>query len=155
VNSAVVTGTGFSMSGSSFPVTLNPGQSLNLNLQFAPTAAGAATGQLTITSNSSSNPTATFAMSGTGTSAATSHQIDLTWSAPAQTSDPVAGYNVYRAANGTTSYQRLNSSPVGSTNYTDSAVTSGQAYTYIVKSVDNSGAESASSNASIATVPGT
>jgi fibronectin type 3 domain-containing protein len=142
------------MSGSSFPVTLNPGQSLNLNLQFAPTTAGSAAGQLTITSNSSTNPTATFALSGTGTSATTSHQINLTWSAPAPTSDPVAGYNVYRAPGGTTSYQRLNSSPVGSTNYTDSAVTSGQAYVYIVKSVDYSGAESSASNASTASVPG-
>jgi fibronectin type 3 domain-containing protein len=142
------------MSGSGFPVTLNPGQSVNLNLQFAPTAAGSATGQLTITSNSSTNPTANFALSGTGTSATTSHQINLTWSAPAPTSDPVAGYNVYRAPSGSTSYQRLNSSPVGSTNYTDSAVTNGQAYVYIVKSVDYAGVESAASNASTATIPG-
>ncbi len=154
VNSAVVAGTGFSMSGSSFPVTLNPGQSLNLNLQFAPTTSGSATGQLTITSNSSTNPTANFALSGTGTSASTSHQVNLTWSAPAATSNPVAGYNVYRAPGGTTSYQRLNSSPVGSTNYTDSAVTSGKAYVYIVKSVDYSGTESSASNASTASVPG-
>jgi fibronectin type 3 domain-containing protein len=142
------------MSGSSFPVTLNPGQSLNLNLQFAPTTSGSATGQLTITSNSSTNPTANFALSGTGTSASTSHQVNLTWSAPAATSNPVAGYNVYRAPGGTTSYQRLNSSPVGSTNYTDSAVTSGKAYVYIVKSVDYSGTESSASNASTASVPG-
>ena len=109
-----------------FPVTLNPGQTLGLNLQFAPTAAGSATGQLTITSNSSSNPTASFALSGTATS--TSHQIELSWSSPAGSSDPVMGYNMYRAAGGTTSYQRLNSSPVGPTTYTDSAVTSGKAY---------------------------
>ena len=153
VNSAAVTGTGFSMSGSSFPVTLNPGQTLNLNLQFAPTTAGSATGQLTITSNSSSNPTANFALSGTATSASTSHQINLSWSAPAAAST-VAGYNVYRAASGTSSFQRLNSSPVGSTNYTDSAVTNGKAYVYTVKSVDYAGAESAASNSSTATIPG-
>ncbi len=151
VNSAVVTGTGFSMSGSSFPVTLNPGQTLGLNLQFAPTAAGSATGQLTITSNSSSNPTASFALSGTATS--TSHQIELSWSSPAGSSDPVMGYNIYRAAGGTTSYQRLNSSPVGPTTYTDSAVTSGKAYVYMVKSVDGAGTESPASNTSTATVP--
>jgi hypothetical protein len=154
VNSAIVSGTGFSMSGSSFPATLNPGQSLNLNLQFAPTVTGSSTGLLTITSNSSSNPTATFALSGTGTTASTAHQVDLSWSAPASASNPIAGYNIYRAAGGTTSYQRLNSSPVGSTNYTDSAVTSGIAYVYIVKSVDYAGAESTPSNASTATIPG-
>ena len=152
VNSAAVTGSGFSVSGSSFPVTLNPGQTLNLNLQFDPTAAGSDTGQLTITSNASSNPTAKLALSGTGTTV--SHQVDLSWSAPAPSSDPVAGYNVYRAPGGSTTYQRLNSSPVGSTNYTDSAVTSGQAYVYIVKSVDSAGTESVASNTTTATVPG-
>ena len=151
VSSATVTGNGFSVSGSSFPLTLNPGQTLNLNLQFSPTAAGSATGQLTITSNSSSNPTATFALSGTGTSI--SHQVDLSWNAPAATSDPVAGYNVYRAPGGTTSYQLLNSSPVGSTSYADSAVTSGQTYVYMVESVDSAGVESAPSNTATATVP--
>jgi hypothetical protein len=154
VNSAIVSGTGFSMSGSSFPVTLNPGQSLNLNLQFAPTTAGSFTGLLAINSNSSSNPTATFALSGTGTTASTAHQVDLSWSAPSSASNPIAGYNIYRAAGGTTSYQRLNSSPVGSTNYTDSAVTSGKAYVYVVKSVDYAGAESTASNASTASIPG-
>jgi hypothetical protein len=149
VNSASVTGNGFSVSGSSFPVTLNPGQTLTLNVLFTPTAAGSFTGQLTITSNSSSNPTATFALSGTGTS----HEVDLSWNAPASSSDPVAGYNVYRAPGGTTSYQRLNSSPVGSTNYTDYAVTGGQAYVYIVKSVDSSGVESTPSNTTTSTVP--
>jgi hypothetical protein len=149
VNSASVTGNGFSVSGSGFPVTLNPGQTLTLNVQFAPTVAGSATGQLTITSNSSTNPTATFALSGTGTS----HEVDLNWNAPASSSDPVVGYNVYRAPGGTTSYQLLNSSPVGSTNYTDSAVTSGQTYVYIVKSVDSSGTESVPSNTSTSTVP--
>ncbi len=149
VNSAAVTGNGFSVSGSSFPVTLNPGQSLNLNLQFAPTIAGSATGQLTVVSNSSSNPTATFALSGTGTS----HQVDLSWNPPAATSDPVAGYNVYRAPGGTTSYQRLNSTQIGYANYTDSAVTSGQTYVYMVKSVDSAGVESAPSNTATATVP--
>ena len=139
VSSAAVTGNGFSMSGSSFPVTLNPGQSLNLNLQFAPTVAGSATGGLTITSNSSSNPTATFALSGSGTSV--SHQVDLSWNAPTATSDPVAGYNVYRAPGGTTSYLLLNSSPVVSTSYADSAVTSGQTYVYMVESVDSEGVE--------------
>ena len=149
VSSAAVTGNGFSVSGSSFPATLNPGQTLNLNLQFDPRVAGSAAGQLTITSNSSSNPTATFALSGTGTS----HLVDLSWNAPAETSNPVAGYNVYRAPVGTTSYQLLNSTQVRSTSYADSAVTSGQTYVYMVKSVDSAGVESAPSNTTTATVP--
>ena len=55
------------MSGATFPVTLNPNQSVTLNVQFDPTAAGAATGQLTIQSNSSTNGTAVVSLSGTGT----------------------------------------------------------------------------------------
>ncbi|MGB6746013.1 MAG: choice-of-anchor D domain-containing protein, partial [Terracidiphilus sp.] len=44
VNSATLTGTGFSVSGSSFPLTLNPNQTVTLTVQFDPTAAGAASG---------------------------------------------------------------------------------------------------------------
>ena len=60
-------GTGFTTSGATFPVTLNPGQSATLNVQFDPTATGAATGELTIQSNSSTNSTAVVNLSGTGT----------------------------------------------------------------------------------------
>jgi hypothetical protein len=68
VNSGKLSGTGFTMSGATFPITLNPGLALTLDVQFDPTAAGPATGQLTITSNSSINPTAAVSLSGTGTS---------------------------------------------------------------------------------------
>ena len=67
INSATLSGTGFTVSGATFPVTLNPTQSVTLNVQFDPTAAGAATGQLTIQSNSSTNSTAVVNLSGTGT----------------------------------------------------------------------------------------
>lgn len=151
VKSAAVTGTGFTFSGSSFPVTLNPGQALNLEVQFAPTVAGSSTGQLTISSNSSSNPTRTIPLSGTATTP--SHDVALSWNAPASASLQVVGYNVYRAPSGTTSFARLNSSLIGSTGYTDAAVTAGQTYLYEVKSVDSAGIESAPSNTSTAVVP--
>lgn len=66
VNSATITGAGFSLSGVAFPVTLNPGQSATLSVQFDPTVSGAASGQLTISSTSSSNPTANVSLSGMG-----------------------------------------------------------------------------------------
>jgi Domain of unknown function (DUF4082)/Abnormal spindle-like microcephaly-assoc'd, ASPM-SPD-2-Hydin len=69
VNSASITGTGFSIVASSFPVTLNPNQSLTLQVQFKPTASGAATGKLTINSNSTTGSTATVSLSGTGAAA--------------------------------------------------------------------------------------
>jgi beta-glucanase (GH16 family) len=67
VSGATLTGAGFSVSGAEFPATLNPGQAATLNVQFDPTAAGAATGQLSIASNSSTNGTAVIDLSGTGT----------------------------------------------------------------------------------------
>ncbi len=54
VNSATITGAGFTVVGSGLPVTLNPLQTATLQVQFLPTAAGAASGQLTISSNSAS-----------------------------------------------------------------------------------------------------
>ena len=149
VSAASVSGTGFSVSGSTFPVTLNPGQTLNLNVQFAPSAAGSATGQLSIKSNSSSNPTANVALSGTGDP----HQVQLSWSPPAQSSMPVSGYNVYRAASGSSSYQRVNSAKATGTTYTDSTVSKSNSYDYVVKSVDSSGTESVPSNLTTVSLP--
>ena len=67
INSAALSGTGFTVSGATFPVTLNPTQSVTLNVQFDPATAAAATGQLTIQSNSSTNGTAVVSLTGTGT----------------------------------------------------------------------------------------
>jgi hypothetical protein len=67
IASAALTGSGFSISGSAFPLTLNPAQSVTLNVQFDPTTAGASSGQLTIASNSSTNGTAVISLAGTAT----------------------------------------------------------------------------------------
>jgi hypothetical protein len=150
VNSAAVTGAGFTIVGGSFPVTLNPTQTLALQLQFDPTTAGALTGQLTISSNSTSGSTAVVALSGTGT--AVTHQVDLSWNAPASSPDPVAGYNIYRAT-GSGSFVLMNSSPDTAVSYVDSTVVSGATYTYEVMSVDSSGVQSVASNQITATIP--
>jgi hypothetical protein len=150
VNSASITGSGFTTVGGSFPVTLNQGQSLTLQVQFKPTVAGSATGQLTINSNSSSGSTTAVALSGTGASVA--HQVNLTWNAPGSSPDPVAGYNIYRST-GSGSNQLMNSSPDVQTAYVDSTAVSGATYNYTVKSVDSSGIESAPSNQTTVTIP--
>jgi hypothetical protein len=148
VNSATVSGAGFSVTGATFPLTLNPNQSVTLNIQFDPTTAGAVTGQLTVTSTSS-NSTATVSVSGTGAA----HEVDLTWDAPASSSDPVAGYNVYRSSNGGTSYQVMGSIAASQTTYVDNTVASGQGYDYIVKAYDSSHVESGASNMTSVTIP--
>jgi len=151
VSSAAIAGTGFALSGGTFPTNLNPGQSVTLNVQFNPTVAGAATGTLKVVSNSATSPTTVITLTGTGASA--SHEVDLSWAAPTSSSTAVAGYNVYRATTGTSSYQQLNTSLATATTYVDSNVQSGQSYDYMVKSVDSSGATSAPSNIATALIP--
>jgi hypothetical protein len=151
INSGTLTGTGFTMSGATFPVTLNPGLAVTLEMQFDPAATGAATGQLTIQSNSSTNSSVVISLSGTGQSA--SHQADLSWQAPSSSADPVVGYNIYRSAGGSSAYQLLNSSPDAQTTYVDNTIQGGSTYDYYVTSVDSSGVESVASNEVSATVP--
>ena len=98
VNSAAITGAGYTLIGGSYPVTLNPQQSTTIQVQFKPTASGSATGQLTISNNSTNNGTAVVSLSGTGTTV--SHQVNLSWSPPSSSADPVAGYNIYRSTGG-------------------------------------------------------
>ncbi len=64
-----ISGTGFTLSGITTPVTLTPGQSASFSVSFTPQSASSASGSLTITSNAS-NPMLTIPVSGTGTAAA-------------------------------------------------------------------------------------
>src|SRR5208283_231146 len=63
-----VAGSGFSTGTLSLPITLNSGQSTNVNVQFAPTSAGTASGSVTIVSNAPTSP-AVINLSGTGIAA--------------------------------------------------------------------------------------
>src|SRR6266568_2382469 len=70
ISAATLTGTGFAMSGATFPLTLGPGQTATVDLQFSPKTAGTATGQLTVASDSSTGATTVVGLSGTGTTTA-------------------------------------------------------------------------------------
>jgi hypothetical protein len=65
ISQATISGTGFSLSGITTPVTISAGQSTTFTVSFAPQAAGAASGHVTLTSNAP-NPTLTISLSGTG-----------------------------------------------------------------------------------------
>jgi len=149
VNSAALTSPGFSLAGATFPLTLNPNQATTLTLQFQPTVAGPASGQVTVTSNSTGNPTAVITLSGAGIN----HQVDLSWIPPASSDDPVVGYKVYRSPSGAASYQQLNPSVLATATFTDLAVLSGSNYDYIVTSVDAAGVESVPSDKITAAIP--
>jgi len=68
ISQVAASGTGFSLSGITAPVTLTVGQSATFSVAFAPTTAGAVSGNVTITSNGS-NPTLTIPLAGIGTAA--------------------------------------------------------------------------------------
>ena len=68
ISQVAISGSGFSFTGITTPVTLTAGQSATFSVSFAPSSAGSASGNLTVTSNAS-NPTLTIPLSGSGTAA--------------------------------------------------------------------------------------
>lgn len=149
ISQGSVTGAGFSASGLTFPMTVAAGASVSFTVNFAPTAAGAVSGSVTVTSNTPNSPTL-IALSGTGT-AAVVHSVTLTW--VASTSSTVVGYNVYRGSVSGGPYTMLNSTTSSGLSYTDMTVSSSQTYYYIVTAVDASGHESIGSNEVAVIIP--
>jgi hypothetical protein len=68
VSQVAATGSGFSVSGITLPLTLAAGQSTSFTIGFAPQTSGAVTGGVSITSDAS-NPSLAIALSGTGMAA--------------------------------------------------------------------------------------
>ncbi len=66
ISQATATGTGFSISGLTVPLTLNPGASVTFSALYAPQSAGSVSGSITVASNAS-NSTLTVSLTGTGT----------------------------------------------------------------------------------------
>jgi fibronectin type 3 domain-containing protein len=65
----------------------------------------------------------------------------------------VAGYSVYRAISGSSTYELLNSSLDATTAYTDATVQDGTSYSYYVESVDDEGIHSVPSNTYTVPIP--
>jgi len=86
----------------------------------------------------------------TGTTGTIAHSVSLTWSA--STSSNVTGYKIYRASTAGGPYTLV--STVGNTtSNTDTTVSSGQTYYYVVSAVDSNNVESSYSNQATAAVP--
>ncbi len=68
ISAAAASGTGFSMTGLSTPLTLTPGQNTSFAAKFSPAATGSASGSVSITSNAPGSPLA-IALSGAGVQA--------------------------------------------------------------------------------------
>jgi hypothetical protein len=147
ISGAIASGAGFSASGVA-STTLAPNQTATLTVTFAPTTAGAVTGNVAVNSNASNSPT--IGVSGTGVQQ-TSHTVAVSWTASVSTN--VIGYNVYRGTVTGGPYSILDSAPVAADAYTDSTVHSGQTYFYVVRAVNNTGTESANSSEVQAIIP--
>jgi hypothetical protein len=150
VSAVSVSGTGFTLSSVKTPITLAVKQSVKLTVNFAPTTSSSAKGTLTITSNAS-NKSLAVPLTGTGVASGTgTHSVSLSWS---DSGAGIAGYTVYRSTVSGGSYSKVNSAVVVPTSYTDSTVTSGTTYYYVVTAAAPSGAESTHSNQISAKVP--
>jgi hypothetical protein len=69
ITGATATGVGYSVATQSYPVTLNPNQSLTLTVAFDPTTVGPVNGNLIVASNSSTGSSTVIALTGTGLAA--------------------------------------------------------------------------------------
>jgi centrosomal CEP192-like protein/immunoglobulin I-set domain protein len=150
VTGVSISGAGFTPSGVSTGEFLAPGTS-TMNITFAPADNVIATGTVTITSNATNSPT-TISLSGTGTQVA-SYSVVLTWSP--STSSSVAGYNVYRGTSpgGELLTSPINTSLVDAEGFTDTNVSNGTTYYYVVTAVGSDDVQSADSEEASAVIP--
>jgi hypothetical protein len=148
ISNVSISGAGYTASGVSTGQILTPGQTAILNATFTPAATGILTGTATVTSNATNSP-ATVSLSGTGVQPV-AHSVTLVWAA---STPAVYGYNVYRSSDSGTSYAKLDSTLITTTQYKDSSVQAGQTYLYSATSVDSSNVESSYSNPVSVTIP--
>lgn len=149
VSSADWNGSGYSVSGITFPVTVAAGKSANYTVTFTPPAAGSSSGSISFASNAS-DASLTQSLSGDGTQSSGSHSVALSWVPSTST---VTGYNVYRGTQSGGPYSKLNSAVLSGTTYTDSSVQSGTTYYYVSTAVNSSNVESGYSNQATAAIP--
>ncbi len=142
-----VTGSGFSATGITLPVTLAAGANTSFSAVFSPSSTGNVSGTIAIVSNATGSPT-NVSLSGSGVN---SHSVSLSWTA--SNSPNISGYNLYRGSISGGPYTLLNSSLVTGTTYTDTTVLAGQTYYYVATAVNSSGQESGYSNEAQAVIP--
>jgi len=126
---------------------LSVGTISSAGLYTAPTSVPSS--PVTVTAQSAYQPSSSATASVTITAPVASY-VNLSWTASASS---VAGYNLYRSAQATGPFARINSSLDTATVYTDNTVVSGQTYYYATTAVDSSGLESGYSNLAQAIIP--
>jgi hypothetical protein len=132
------------------PLTLPGGQSFTGQIHARPQSTPQ-TGKLTFVTN-----VGTYTISLSETAAAqspTSYRVNLSWKAPASSSDPVDSYQVNRAVAGSTAFSTVGTTTAGSTTFADTSVKAGTTYQYEVRSVDDQGETSAPTNPLTLAIP--
>ena len=147
ISQVMVAGAGFNSTGAN-GIILSPGQSTTLTATFAPSASGAASGKITVSSNATNSPSS-ISLSGMGMAPKT-HAIVLNWNANAS---GVTGYNCYYSMTPGGPYEKINATPMTGTTYTESEVQSGNTYYYVVTAVNASNQESGYSSEVAAIIP--
>lgn len=148
VTSGISSSSEFTLSGITFPVTIQAGDSQGFTVTFTPQAAGQANATLTFSSDAPNSPTV---QSLTGNGTAATHSVLLSWNA--SSSQDVVGYNVYRGTQSGGPYSQINTSLDSTTTYTDTSVTNGDTYYYVTTAVNSNNQESAYSNEAEAQIP--
>jgi len=149
VSSAAWSGSGYSVSGVTFPMSVPAGQSAQYTVTFTPPSTGTLPGSISFVSNASDSSLKQM-FSGAGTQTTTQHSVSLSWNA---STSVVSGYNVYRGTQSGGPYTRLNASLLSNTAFNDTKVQSGGNYFYVSTAVDSSNNESAFSNEATAAIP--
>jgi hypothetical protein len=147
VRSADWRGSGYSISGITFPATIPAGQSAHFKVTCAPQAAGSAKGNIKFSSTADNTPQASFNGNGTQTAA---HSVSLSWRPPHAS---VVGYNVYRGSDPKGPFTKITGSPHPNSSFTDGSVVGGASYFYITTAVNKKGKESKPSNQVHVTIP--
>ena len=148
ISGGSVSGTGLSAAGLAAE-TIAPGQTAVVTAEFAPKTTGSISGGINILSNASNGASITVPVTGTGVVA--TRVVKLQWQPSSSTG--VIGYYVYRSTVSGGPYTKVVASLVAATSYSDSNVTSGMAYYYVVTAVAADGNESSFSSQVEASVP--
>jgi hypothetical protein len=147
VSSAAWSGSGYLVSGITFPATVPAGKSATYTVTFTPPGSGSASGSVSFLSNASDS-SVTQSLTGDGTQSSP-YSVALSWNA---SSSAVNGYNIYRGTQSGGPYSKLNSALLPSTSYSDPTVQSGATYYYVSTAVANN-VESVYSNQTAAAIP--
>jgi hypothetical protein len=143
---------GISATGAAFSVPdatavrLAPGQSVTVEVNFAPKSAGRQSGQL-IVSGTDGGLLVLIPLVGTAAESSPS-AVKLNWEESPVT---VTGYVVYRSADSSGPYMRISQAPTSE--FVDTGLAAGHTYYYVVTSLDADQAESEYSSPISATVP--